>query len=105
MSQQMIGCTVDGSIKPMVKGTKGINEKAERIAPGWVRLKLDYPLAPKEYAAKASAMEPLASVSIVCQKLIDMTGTIATVDVQSYVAGVPTDLDFDLSIFAFQRSQ
>lgn len=105
MSQQMIGCTVDGSINPVVKGTKGISETVQRIGPGQVRLKLDYPLAPKEYAVKASATEPVASVSVICNKLIDITGAIATVDVFTYVAGVATDLDFDLTIFVFNRSQ
>ena len=105
MSQQMIGCSVDGSINPVVTGTKGISETAQRIGPGHVRLKLDYPLAPKEYAVKASPTEPIASVSIVCTKAIDITGALATVDVMSYVAGVATDLDFDLSLFVFNRTQ
>jgi len=105
MSQQMIGCTVDGSINPVIKGTKGISETVQRLGPGQVRLKIDFPLAPKEYAVKASATEPIGSVSIICQKSIDVTGTLATVDVTSYVSGIPTDLDFDLSIFVFNRAQ
>lgn len=105
MSQQMIGCSVDGSINPVVTGTKGIADTAQRIGPGHVRLKIDYPLAPSMYAARACITEAIASTSVICKKNLDLTGALATVDVMTYVAGVPTDLDFDLSLFVFNRTQ
>lgn len=105
MSQAVIGCSVDGSINPVVTGTKGISETVQRIGPGHLRLKLDYPLSPAMYAVKAAVTEAASGTSIVCEKGLDMSGAVATVDVKTYAMGVETDLDFDLSIFVFNRTQ
>jgi hypothetical protein len=105
MSQSIIGCSVDGSIMPVVTGTKGIKEKVERIDAGHVLLTFDYPLAPAMYAVKATVTEPGASNStIICEKRIDPSGVVSGVEVRTYAGGVGADLDFDFSATVFNRS-
>lgn len=105
MSQAIIGCSVDGSINPMVIGTKGIKEQAERLAAGHVRLFFDYPLAPRMYAVKATITEPGASnATIICEKKIDMSGAVSGVEVKTFAGGVGADLDFDLTAYVFDRT-
>lgn len=105
MSQAMIGCSVDGSITPVITGGKGISEAVQRLGPGHLRLKIDYPLSPGMYAVKAVVTELAPAASIICEKGLDLSGAIATVDVKTYAMGVATDLDFDISMLVFNRTQ
>lgn len=105
MSQAMLGCSVDGSVTPVLTGTKGIKEQVKRFGPGDLYLAFDYPLSPSMYAVKATVTEPGASTStIICQKLIDPGGIDSGVEVKTFSGGVPADLDFDLTAFVFDRS-
>ncbi|HRI70785.1 MAG TPA: hypothetical protein PK156_41415 [Polyangium sp.] len=105
MSQAIIGCSVNGAIRPSITGTKGISERVQRIGAGRLELTFDYPLAPAMYAVKATVTEPGAlNAALVCEKKIDMTGAISGVEVKTFVGGMPADIDFDLTAFVFDRS-
>lgn len=92
----MIGCTVDGDIMPVVKGTRGINEKANRTGIGVVELTLDLPMAAHEYSAQATISEPILSDTTIVLSKTYING-VAKITVKTFAGGVPADLDFDVT--------
>lgn len=98
----MIGCTVDGDINPVVKGTRGINQNANRTGIGVIELKLDLPMAAHEYSAQATISEPILSDTTIVLYKSYING-VATITVKTFASGIPADLDFDVSGMRFTQ--
>jgi hypothetical protein len=87
---------------PIVKGTRGFNQTANRIGTGQVELTLDVPMAPNEYAVSASITEPLlADTTILTQK--SYSGGVSKITVSTFVGGAPADVDFDVNVARFAQ--
>lgn len=96
----MFGCTVDGGLNPIVKGTKGIKQLAVRTDIGVVELTLDTPMAPNEYSVSGCVTEPVdPGANFVPTKML--VSGVAKIEVRTFSAGVPADLDFDVSVFRY----
>jgi hypothetical protein len=95
----MFGCTVNGGLTATVSGTRGINQTAVRTGVGVVELTLDFPMAPREYSVGGGISEAVADAGFVPTKLL--IGNIAKIEVRTYSAGVPADLDFDVMVFPY----
>lgn len=98
----MIGCTVDGDINPVVKGTRGINQTPNRTGIGVVELTLDLPMAPHEYSAQATISEPILSDTTIGLTKTYVNG-VAKITVKTFASGIPADLDFDVSAMRYTQ--
>ncbi len=98
----MIGCTVDGGINPLVKGTRGIKEIANRTDIGVVELTLDLPMAPHEYSAQATISEVSMIESRISVHKTYANG-VAKITVKTFAGGVPADLDFDVTAMRYTQ--
>jgi hypothetical protein len=98
----MIGCTVDGDLSPVVKGTRGIKQIANRTGIGVVELTLDQPMAPHEYSAQATISEPIISDTTVTVQKTLFSG-IAKITVKTFAGGVAADLDFDVTAMPYTQ--
>ncbi len=99
----MIGCTVDGGLTPVIRGTRGINEKAVRTDIGVVELTLDLPMAAFEYTAQATVSEPLLSDTTIVLSKTYLNG-VAKIIVKTFAGGIPADLDFDVTALRFTQN-
>lgn len=100
----MIGCTVDGSMTPVVLGTRGINQIPNRTGIGVVELTLDQPMAASEYSAQATITEPMVGgdSTITLQK--SLVNGVAKITVKTFAAGMAADLDFDVTGFRYNET-
>ena len=99
----MIGCTVDGSINPTILGTRGINKIPNRIGIGVVELTLDQPMAAHEYSAQATISEALPGADSTITLTKSLVGATAKITVKTFAAGVPADLDFDVTALRYTQ--
>jgi hypothetical protein len=98
----MIGCTVDGDLSPIVKGTRGINLIANRTGIGEVVLTLDQPMAPQEYSVQATISEPILGDTTISVTKTLVNGA-AKLTVKTFAAGVAADLDFDITAMRYTQ--
>lgn len=98
----MIGCTVNGDLSPVVKGTRGINLIANRTGIGEVVLTLDQPMAPQEYSAQATISEPILGDTTINVTKTLVNG-VAKLTVKTFAAGVAADLDFDITAMRYTQ--
>lgn len=98
----MIGCTVNGGINPIVTGTRGINEIANRTDIGVVELTLDLPMAAHEYSAQATISEVSMTDSKISVHKSYVNG-VAKITVKTFTSGVPADLDFDVTALRYTQ--
>lgn len=96
----MFGCTVDGGIAPIVTGTRGFNQTANRLGVGQVELTLDVPMQPNEYSVSVVITEPVGvDTTVLPQKTY--SGGVTKIIVSTFVGGVAADVDFDVSVARF----
>ena len=94
----MRGCSIESDVMATnVTGTRGFNATATRLGPGVVRVTLDQPLAPHEYAVTATLTDSGGSIFV--RKMLN--GSLAQLEVTTTCNGITVDNDFDLSILPF----
>lgn len=98
----MFGCTVDGGMVPIVRGTRGFSQTANRLGAGQVELTLDVPMAPNEFSVSVCITELVGSdTTILPQKTY--SGGVTKIVVSTFVGGVAADVDFDVTVARFAQ--